>query len=268
MTLMKCMMTIQKLQKWTIPMVVAITHMTFAIQEWAPAIQQWVLAMVPTTPVIQEWVLAIESVPTPQELAKVGADTTGVGELTRENSQITTTPKKIQTTQKNQHIRRPRLHEAKYLGLTIDYRTRGKLKIFMFNYIKKLIDDLPTDMKGKAKTPVAYHLFMTNQECKKLPESMVQLFLHLVAKLLYLCRCTRHDIQMTVAFLCTQVTNPDTDDYKTLVCLMQYLRGTQELRIYINFSLSLDFRYIINAYKNSSSSSSSLNELKNTLLIF
>ena len=68
----------------------------------------------------------------------------------------------------------------------MDYRQKGKAKISMFEYIKKLIDGLPDDMQGMAKTPAANHLFMTNPECKKLPEITTQMFHQMVAKLLYL----------------------------------------------------------------------------------
>ena len=41
-------------------------------------------------------------------------------------------------------------------------------------------------------------------------------FHHLTAKLLYLCKHTRPDLQMAVAFLTTRVQNPDIDDFKKL----------------------------------------------------
>ena len=80
-------------------------------------------------------------------------------------------------------------------------------------------------MGGIANTLAANHLFTTNLECKKLPERTAQMFHHLVAKLLYLYKHTRQDIQMAMAFLLMQVKNPDTDDYKKLTDVMQYLRG-------------------------------------------
>ena len=43
---------------------------------------------------------------------------------------------------------------------------------------------------------------------------MVQLFHHIVAKLLYLCRRTQKDIQTAMAFLCTRVKRPNEDNYK------------------------------------------------------
>ena len=82
----------------------------------------------------------------------------------------------------------PRGKVLEYLGLTRDYRIKLKVKMLMFYYVKMLIDELPTDMEGTMKTPAAIHLFMTNQECKKLSEDKVQFCYDLVAKLLYLCK--------------------------------------------------------------------------------
>ena len=92
------------------------------------------------------------------------------------------------------------LKVLKYLGMTIDYATKDKLKISMYKYIYKMLAELPSDMNGLAKTPAATHLFNVNPEAKKLSEEKGQLFHHLVAKLLYLCRRTRQDIKTAVAF--------------------------------------------------------------------
>jgi len=43
-------------------------------------------------------------------------------------------------------------------------------------------------------------MFNTNPGCKKLSKEQGQLFHHLVAKLLYLSKCTRQDIQTVALF--------------------------------------------------------------------
>ena len=73
------------------------------------------------------------------------------------------------------------------------------------------------DKPGTSNAPAASHLFMTNEVHVVLPEVMAQLFCHLVAKLLYLCICTRQDIQTVAEFLCTRVKRLDTDYYKKLL---------------------------------------------------
>ena len=101
-----------------------------------------------------------------------------------------------------------------YLGMTLYYMTKGKVKISMYKYIDKFLTELPSDMNGSIKTPAASHLFNVNKDSNKLPEETAQLFHHLMAKLLYLLCRTRQDIQTVVAFLCTRVQSPDEDDYK------------------------------------------------------
>jgi len=60
-------------------------------------------------------------------------------------------------------------------------------------------------MNGVSKVPAAGHLFNINPDATKLPVDKAQLFHHLVVKMLYLCSCTRQDIQIAVALLCTKV---------------------------------------------------------------
>ena len=66
-----------------------------------------------------------------------------------------------------------------------------------------------------------------------MPQKTAQVFLHIIAQLLYLCRKTYQDIQMAVAFLCMRVRCPDNDVYKKLTHVIQYLRGTQGLKLTI-----------------------------------
>ena len=58
-------------------------------------------------------------------------------------------------------------------------------KFSMYKYINKMLDKLPSNMEGSAKTSVASLLFDTNTECKKLFKERVIIFHHIVAKLVY-----------------------------------------------------------------------------------
>ena len=42
-----------------------------------------------------------------------------------------------------------------YLRLMLDYTTNGKVKISMYDYIDKLLTELPSDLNGYVKTPAA-----------------------------------------------------------------------------------------------------------------
>lgn len=136
----------------------------------------------------------------------------------------------LQDNQQSAHVAIPKPH-SHVMGMTLDYSTKGKVKISMYDYIDKLLTELPSDMNGSARTPAASHLFNVNKDAKKLQEESAQLFHHLVAKLLYLSRRTRQDIQTAVAFLCTRVQSLDEDDYKKLTRVMQYLWAHNDITL-------------------------------------
>jgi len=120
-----------------------------------------------------------------------------------------------------------------YLGMCVDYTVKGKVKISMYEYIDKMLAELPSDMNGVSTTPAALHLFNVDDGAQKLDEDRAQLFHHLVAKLLYLSWRSRQDIQTAVAFLCTRVQSLDMDDYKKLARVMKYIRGTKDMTLTI-----------------------------------
>jgi hypothetical protein len=122
-----------------------------------------------------------------------------------------------------------KVHE--YLGKTLDFIAPRKAKFTMIDYIQTMLKDLPTDMDGEAATPAAKHLFEFNEKSTdiKLDRPTADLFHHNVAKLLFLCKRARPDIQTAVSFLCTRIKAPDADDYKKLTRVMRYLRATIDL---------------------------------------
>jgi len=79
--------------------------------------------------------------------------------------------------------------------MTIDYTNKGKVKIFMYEYINKLLSKLPLDMDGVARTPTVEHLFNVSYSADMFDEDKAQLFDHIVAKLLYLSLRCQQDIQ-------------------------------------------------------------------------
>jgi hypothetical protein len=124
-------------------------------------------------------------------------------------------------------VTRGDMHE--YLGMTIDYSVEGKVKIRMDDYVENVVEEAPPDMDGKAATPAAEHLFKVDANAKKLDSDGSDLFHSMTAKLLFLCKRARPDIQTPIAFLCTRVSAPDVDDYKKLRRVICYLRGTNTM---------------------------------------
>jgi hypothetical protein len=65
-------------------------------------------------------------------------------------------------------ITRGRIHE--YLGMTLDYTKKGKVKIKMLDYVRKMLAELPEDWEGEALTPAANHLFTVDNNQQKVTE--------------------------------------------------------------------------------------------------
>ena len=70
------------------------------------------------------------------------------------------------------------------------------------------------------------HLSKVDNACAKLCKRDKIIFRRLVAKLLFLIKRERPDIQPTIVFLTTRVRNPDEDDWKKLRRLLSYLDAT------------------------------------------
>ena len=123
-------------------------------------------------------------------------------------------------------VSRGQVHD--YLGMTLDYRTKGEVQISMEHYIDMMLQDAPEEMKGVATTPAASHLFKVNEtDPQYLGTEQKKVFVHLVMQGLYLSQRGRPDIRTAIAFLCSRLRNPDMDDYKKLIRMIQYLRGTK-----------------------------------------
>ena len=119
-----------------------------------------------------------------------------------------------------------------YLGMVIDYSTPGQVSFSMPEYVDKLIKETPSEMLGRTvQTPATLHLFKINNDAVKLSSEDAVLYHHLMAKILHLCKRTRPNLQLAVAFLTTQVKCPDADNYKKLGRCLTYIRDTRDMKL-------------------------------------
>ena len=70
--------------------------------------------------------------------------------------------------------------------MTIDYSSPGKVIFSMIDYIGKMIEDIPEDMKGESAIPAAHHLFDIAEDAMKLSQAYADLYHHFVAQLIYI----------------------------------------------------------------------------------
>jgi hypothetical protein len=109
---------------------------------------------------------------------------------------------------------RGRIHD--YLGMELDYRKQGELKINMTTYVENMLNDFPVKLgkKDVAKTPARDNLFNLGTGAK-LDTNRSEIFHTFVAKGLFLCERARPDIQQAILVLCTRVRDPNQADWKS-----------------------------------------------------
>ena len=113
--------------------------------------------------------------------------------------------------------------------MTLDYSTKGKVIITMYDYIIKMLAEVPDEWGGQTVTPATDNMFKINDNPVFLPAEQKELFHHFVAMCLFLCKRARPDIHPSISFLTTRVQHPDEDDWKKLGRCIKYLRHTQKM---------------------------------------
>ena len=72
----------------------------------------------------------------------------------------------------------------KYLGMTTDYYSPGKVKPSMVEYIGKLLADIPEYMKGESETPAAHQAFNVAEDATNMYQTDADLYHHFVVQLM------------------------------------------------------------------------------------
>jgi hypothetical protein len=113
-----------------------------------------------------------------------------------------------------------------FLGMKITLQKDGTVKIEMKEYVKEAIEQFGEDVSSRAATPAKKDLFEIDWESPSLDKDGSELFHSIVAKLLYISKRGRIDIQLAIAFLCTRVSCSTNQDWDKLKRVLQFLNRT------------------------------------------
>jgi hypothetical protein len=119
---------------------------------------------------------------------------------------------------------RGKVHD--YLAMIMDFTQEGALKIDMRYYIKGMIEEFPYEIKPTTTAPWTEKLLKVQEDSKKLDEKQRSIFHTFVMKAMFLCKRARPDIEPAIAFLSSRVNNTNEDDWKKLLKVMSFLKGT------------------------------------------
>ena len=135
----------------------------------------------------------------------------------------------------------------KYLRMTIYYSLPGKVKLSMVGYIGKVLNYILGDMKVESATPAAHHLFDIAENITKPSQTDAELFHIFVAQTLVPPNCALPDIQLGVSFLFTRFIYPDTNDYKNLERVMNYIQVNIGLPLIFSINKSGNIKWYVDA---------------------
>ena len=134
-----------------------------------------------------------------------------------------------------------------YVGLEIEIVGK-EVKICTKAHITESFEMFGEDVSTPAVTPAKCHLFDVAEDPVFLPEKKRVVFHSVTAKLLFVGKRGRPDIQTTVSFLTTRVSKADQDDWGKLKRLLQYLNSTIDLLL----TLSMDSMHIMKTWVDAS----------------
>ena len=97
-----------------------------------------------------------------------------------------------------------------FVGVDIELMDNGTVKLSMDEFVNECAEVYKSDVKSKAATPTKGDLFDEDIGilAQALDEEEAERFHHTTAKLLYLSKRVRVDIDLAILFLCMRVTAP------------------------------------------------------------
>jgi hypothetical protein len=113
-----------------------------------------------------------------------------------------------------------------YLGITINFDERHKVKFTMIDYLEDILSETPRDMEGTARTPAWDELFTVDESSPLLNIKDADFNHRTTARLLFAAKRARPDLQVAVAYMCTWVKVPAVSAYHKLGRTIKYLCGT------------------------------------------
>jgi len=119
-----------------------------------------------------------------------------------------------------------------FVGMDFEFTADGKVNFFMKDYINECIEtfeETGDKVKGKSATPGRHDLFVVDKSSKDLDDVKLEIFHHIVSKLLYVSKRARIDIDLVISFLCARVSRNTEEDWEKLRRLLCYLQNTIDM---------------------------------------
>jgi hypothetical protein len=116
--------------------------------------------------------------------------------------------------------------EHTFLGMNLKFKDDGTVHLGMKGYIEEAIELFGEDVSTKVANAATKKLFTVSETSAPLSTDKADLFHSVVAKLLWVMKRSRPDIETAISYLCTRVSCCNEDDWGKLKRLLQFLNQT------------------------------------------
>ena len=139
--------------------------------------------------------------------------------------------------------------EHTFLGMKLKIKKNKTFEVDMVDQVKETIQAFGEEIEGEVKSPAAKYLLNVPDDDEDLDDERKERFHSVVAKLLYIMKRARPDLETGVAFLCTRVTKCTMSDWKKLKRVLQYAKCTvNDVRVIGATSLKDIFIFVDASY--------------------
>ena len=121
-------------------------------------------------------------------------------------------------------VSRGRKHN--FLGMDIEFKKDGTVSINMKDYIIEASEVFGEDVTINVSSAATGKLFVIDENSPKLENDKSDKFHSIVAKLLWVMKRGRPDIETVISFLCTRVSDPTEEDWDKLRRVLCFLNQT------------------------------------------
>ena len=114
-----------------------------------------------------------------------------------------------------------------FLGMDLEFNDDKSVTISTPEYLDEAIECFREDVSGHVSSPATKNLFKVNEESPPLSKKRQDIFHSVVARLLWVMKRSRPDLETCISFLCTRVSCSTEEDWLKLKRVFQFVNQTK-----------------------------------------
>ena len=112
-------------------------------------------------------------------------------------------------------------------GMDIEFICGKKVTVSTPHHVDEDIEDFGETLKRNLEKSTTLQLFTITSEAKELEDEKKERYHSITAKILWIMKRSRPNLETAVSFLCTRVQCPTKEDWGELMRFLNYLKATK-----------------------------------------